>query len=154
MTFLSIVIPVYNEEENLPTLWKRLVPALNSLSCQYEILFTNDGSRDNSINLLKTFFKERPKHVRIIDFQGNFGQHMAIMAAFEKAKGDVVLTLDADLQNPPEEIYKLLEAHHQGHDCVGSYRADRQDTFFRTYASKIINKIRESITDIRMKDQG
>jgi len=92
--------------------------------------------------------------VRVIDFNGNFGQHMAIMAAFERVRGDVVVTLDADLQNPPEEIPKLLAAIEAGHDSVGGFRKNRHDTFFRKYASRIINGIRAKITRIRMRDQG
>jgi undecaprenyl-phosphate 4-deoxy-4-formamido-L-arabinose transferase len=120
----------------------------------FEVLFTNDGSRDRSGPILQEFHRRRPKEVRVIDFNGNFGQHMAIMAAFERVRGDVVVTLDADLQNPPEEIPKLLAAIDAGHDVVGGYRRNRQDTLFRTYASKIINGIRARITNIRMKDQG
>ncbi|MBI1954669.1 MAG: glycosyltransferase [Proteobacteria bacterium] len=154
MTLLSIVIPVYNEEESLPLLIERLEKALNDIPLEYEILFTNDGSKDRSLEILQTFFNRLPDHVRIIDFQGNYGQHMAIMAAFEKAKGDVVVTLDADLQNPPEEIHKLLQKIEEGHDYVGSYRKARQDTFFRTYVSKLVNWGREKMTDIVMKDHG
>jgi len=152
--YLSVVIPVYNEQENLPALFLRLTVSLDKLGKSYEILFTNDGSRDNSLVLLKDYYRQRPKQVRIIDFNGNFGQHMAIMAAFERARGDVVITLDADLQNPPEEIHKLVAAIEAGHDVVGSYRKDRQDTFFRRYASKVINGLRAKITRIRMRDQG
>ena len=152
--YLSVVIPVYNEQENLPALFSRLTAALDKLGKSYEILFTNDGSRDKSLVLLKDYYRQRPKEVRVIDFNGNFGQHMAIMAAFERARGDVVITLDADLQNPPEEIPKLVAAIEAGHDVVGSYRKDRQDTFFRRYASKIINGIRAKVTRIRMRDQG
>jgi undecaprenyl-phosphate 4-deoxy-4-formamido-L-arabinose transferase len=152
--YLSVVIPVYNEQENLPALFLRLTVALDTLGKSYEILFTNDGSRDNSLVLLKDYYRQRPKQVRVIDFNGNFGQHMAIMAAFERARGDVVITLDADLQNPPEEIHKLVTAIEAGHDVVGSYRKDRQDTFFRRYASKVINGLRAKITRIRMRDQG
>jgi undecaprenyl-phosphate 4-deoxy-4-formamido-L-arabinose transferase len=120
----------------------------------FEILFTNDGSRDRSGSMLREFHRRRPQQVRVIDFNGNFGQHMAIMAAFERARGEVIVTLDADLQNPPEEIPKLLKAVEDGHDVVGGYRRNRQDTFFRKYASKVINGIRAKITNIRMKDQG
>lgn len=154
MTLLSIVIPVYNEEENLPLLIERLEKALNDIPLEYEILFTNDGSKDRSLEILQKFFDRLSDHVRIIDFQGNYGQHMAIMAAFEKAKGDVIITLDADLQNPPEEIHKLLQKVEEGHDYVGSYRKARQDTFFRTYVSKLVNWGREKTTDIVMKDHG
>jgi undecaprenyl-phosphate 4-deoxy-4-formamido-L-arabinose transferase len=154
MTLLSVVIPVYNEEENLQTLFQRLSSALDSLKRPYEIIFTNDGSRDRSLILLQEFHTQRPQQVRIIDFQGNYGQHMAIIAAFEQARGDTIITLDADLQNPPEEISKLVDAVEAGHDYVGSYRAQRQDSFWRRGMSRCINWLRESITNIRMRDQG
>jgi undecaprenyl-phosphate 4-deoxy-4-formamido-L-arabinose transferase len=152
--YVSIVIPVYNEQDNLESLFARLTAVMDKLGKPYEILFTNDGSRDHSRDMLKDFFKRRPDSVRVVDFNGNFGQHMAIMASFERVRGDVVVTLDADLQNPPEEIPKLLSAIEEGHDVVGGYRRNRQDTLFRKYASKIINGIRAKITNIRMRDQG
>ena len=151
---LSVVIPVYNEELNLPTLFARLYPALDALGRKYEIIFTNDGSHDRSIELLKAQHAARPDVTRVIDFNANYGQHMAIMAAFERVRGDVIVTLDADLQNPPEEIPKLLALVDLGHDCVGGYRMNRQDSFFRKYASKIINVVRERTTNIEMTDQG
>ncbi len=152
--YLSVVIPVYNEQENLPALFLRLTATLDKLGKPYEILFTNDGSRDNSLTLLKDFYKQRSKQVRVIDFNGNFGQHMAIMAAFERARGEVIVTLDADLQNPPEEIPKLLTAIENGHDVVGGYRKDRHDSWFRRNASRLLNVVRERTTRIRMRDQG
>ena len=152
--YVSIVIPVYNEQDNLHALFTRLTAVMDKLGKPYEILFTNDGSRDRSGAMLEEFHKQRPGEVRFIDFNGNFGQHMAIMAAFERVRGEVVVTLDADLQNPPEEIPKLLAAIEAGHDVVGGYRKNRRDSFFRKYASKIINGIRAKITNIRMKDQG
>jgi undecaprenyl-phosphate 4-deoxy-4-formamido-L-arabinose transferase len=152
--YVSIVIPVYNEEDNLEALFSRLTAVMDRTGKPYEILFTNDGSRDRSRDMLRDFFERRPQQVRVIDFNGNFGQHMAIMAAFERVRGEVIVTLDADLQNPPEEIPKLLDAIEAGHDVVGGYRKNRQDTFFRKYASKIINGIRARITNIRMLDQG
>jgi len=151
---VSIVIPVYNEQENLEALYSRLIAVMDKIGKPFELLFTNDGSRDHSGAMLKEFHRRRPNEVRVIDFNGNFGQHMAIMAAFERIRGDVVVTLDADLQNPPEEIPKLLAAIEAGHDVVGGYRKNRKDTFFRTYASKMINGFRARITNIRMKDQG
>ena len=151
---LSIVIPVYNEEANLDTLFARLTAVLDAQARPYEILFTNDGSRDNSLVLLGDFHKQRPKQVRVIDFNGNFGQHMAIMAAFEHSRGEVIVTLDADLQNPPEEIPKLLTEIEKGHDVVGGYRKDRHDSWFRRNASRLLNRVRESTTRIRMRDQG
>jgi len=91
---------------------------------------------------------------RVIDFNANYGQHMAVMAAFERVRGRIVVSLDADLQNPPEEIPRLLELIDQGHDYVGGYRIDRQDTLLRTAASRFINLVRERTTNIRMTDQG
>jgi undecaprenyl-phosphate 4-deoxy-4-formamido-L-arabinose transferase len=152
--YVSVVIPVYNEQDNLEALFTRLTAVLDKLGRPFEILFTNDGSRDRSGEMLKEFHERRPKEVRVLDFNGNFGQHMAIMAAFERARGEVIVTLDADLQNPPEEIPKLLAAIEAGHDVVGGYRRNRQDTFFRKNASRLINGIRARITNIRMKDQG
>jgi undecaprenyl-phosphate 4-deoxy-4-formamido-L-arabinose transferase len=151
---ISVIIPVYNEAENLPLLFHRLTATLDKEPISYEVIFTNDGSQDTSLNVLKEFYQTRPNIVRIIDFHGNFGQHMAIMAAFEKSQGVTVVTLDADLQNPPEEIPKLLVKINEGFDYVGSYRANRQDNFFRTYVSRLVNWLRESATDIKMRDQG
>lgn len=149
---ISIVIPVYNEEANIQSLSERLLLALHSFEA--EIIFVNDGSRDNSLKLLQEIHGTNSLTIRIIDFAANFGQHMAIMAGFEHAKGDVVVTLDADLQNPPEEIPSLIEKIKEGHDYVGSYRSNRQDSFFRKSVSRIINSIRHAITDIEMRDQG
>ncbi len=151
---LSVVIPVYNEELNLPTLFARLYPVLDGLGRPYEIIFTNDGSADRSLELLRAQHAARPDVTRVIDFNTNYGQHMAIMAAFERIRGEIVISLDADLQNPPEEIPKLLEKIDAGHDYVGGYRLNRQDSFFRTYASKLINFVREKTTSIEMTDQG
>jgi len=152
--YVSVVIPVYNEQENLETLFTRLMSVMDKSGKPFEVLFTNDGSRDRSGAMLRTFHERRPGQVRVIDFNGNFGQHMAIMAAFERARGEVIVTLDADLQNPPEEIPKLLTAVEAGYDVVGGYRRNRQDSLFRKYASRMINGIRASITNIRMRDQG
>ena len=151
---LSVVIPVYNEQSNLPTLFQRLYPVLDGLGRSYEVVFTNDGSVDRSIALLKEQHGKRPDVTRIIDFTSNYGQHMAIMAAFERVRGEVVVTLDADLQNPPEEIPKLLALMDAGHDYVGGYRLNRQDSLFRTSASKIVNWVRTVTTNIEMTDQG
>jgi undecaprenyl-phosphate 4-deoxy-4-formamido-L-arabinose transferase len=151
---VSVVIPVYNEEQTLPLLFARLYPALDKLGVRYEILFINDGSRDRSVALLRQQYEQRPDVTRVILFNGNFGQHMAIMAGFEHVRGRRIVTLDADLQNPPEEIGNLLAAMDQGHDYVGSIRRQRQDSAFRRYASRAMNWMRERITRIRMTDQG
>ena len=152
--FLSVVIPVYNEELNLPTLFTRLYPVLDGLGRTYEVIFTNDGSADGSSRLLAAQHAARPKETRVIEFNANYGQHMAIMAAFERVRGEVIVTLDADLQNPPEEIPNLLAAVAAGSDCVGGMRVARKDTAFRRYASKFVNLVRHRMTSIEMTDQG
>ena len=151
---VSVIVPVYNEEEGLASLFARLYPALDALGLAYEIVFINDGSRDRSAALLREQFQRRPDVTRVILFNGNFGQHMAIMAGFAHARGRCVVTLDADLQNPPEEIGNLLRAMDEGHDYVGTIRRQRQDSAFRRWASKAMNKVRERITKVRMTDQG
>ena len=151
---VSVVIPVYNEEESLPLLFARLYPALDKLGINYEIVFVNDGSADRSAALLREQFERRPDVTRVILFSGNFGQHMAIMAGFEHCRGSRIVTLDSDLQNPPEEIGNLLAAMDRGHDYVGSARRLRRDTAFRRHSSQAMNWVRERITKIRMTDQG
>jgi undecaprenyl-phosphate 4-deoxy-4-formamido-L-arabinose transferase len=151
---VSVVIPVYNEEQVLPQLFARLYAALDALGRSYEIVFINDGSRDRSAALLRQQFHARPDVTRVILFNGNFGQHMAIMAGFEATRGEKIVTLDSDLQNPPEEIGKLLASMDEGHDYVGSIRLNRQDTGFRRYASRLMNFLRERTTRIAMTDQG
>ncbi|MEO7413934.1 MAG: glycosyltransferase [Opitutaceae bacterium] len=151
---LSVVIPVYNEELNLPTLFARLYPVLDALGQRYEIIFTNDGSHDRSLELLKAQHAARPDVTRVIDFNTNYGQHMAIIAAFERVRGEVIITLDADLQNPPEEIPKLMAEIASGCDYVGGFRLNRQDSLFRTQTSRVINFVREKTTNIKMTDQG
>ncbi len=105
---LSVVIPVYNEEQGLSALFARLYPALDTLGRRYEVVFVNDGSRDRSAALLREQFERRPDTTRVVLLNGNFGQHMAIMAGFDLCRGQRIVTLDADLQNPPEEIGKLV----------------------------------------------
>jgi undecaprenyl-phosphate 4-deoxy-4-formamido-L-arabinose transferase len=151
---VSIVIPVYNEQDGLPSLFARLYPALDALGRSYEVVFVNDGSRDRSAAMLREQYQARPDVTRVILFNGNFGQHRAIMAAFEHCRGDKIVTLDADLQNPPEEIAKLLAEMDKGHDYVGSIRKQRSDSLWRHVASRAMNRLRERITRIKMTDQG
>ncbi|CAG2135619.1 glycosyltransferase [Cupriavidus plantarum] len=151
---VSVVIPVYNEEDGLQALFDRLYPALDGLGTSYEIIFINDGSADRSPAMLAAQYHKRPDVTRVILFNGNFGQHMAILAGFEHTRGRIVITLDADLQNPPEEIPRLVEKMREGHDYVGTIRRQRNDTAFRRYASRAMNRLREKITKIRMTDQG
>src|SRR5271168_1204935 len=151
---LSVVIPVYNEEAVLPTLFARVYPALDALKIPFEIVFVNDGSKDRSVALLRQQFSLRPKETRVVIFHANFGQHSAVMAGLAYARGEYVVTLDADLQNPPEEIGKLVDMLDQGYDYVGTIRQQRQDSLWRRTFSKVINKIREWITPVRITDQG
>jgi undecaprenyl-phosphate 4-deoxy-4-formamido-L-arabinose transferase len=151
---LSIVIPVYNEEAGLANLFARLYPAMDKLGLPYEVIFINDGSRDNSVAILAEQYRKRPDVTRVVLFNGNYGQHMAILAGFEQTRGEIVITLDADLQNPPEEIHKLVAKMREGYDYVGSIRRKRQDSAWRTVASKMMNRLRERITNIHITDQG
>jgi len=151
---VSVVIPVYNEEAGLANLFARLYPAMDKLGIPYEILFVNDGSRDRSVSILAEQYRTRPDVTRVVIFNGNYGQHMAILAGFEQTRGEIVITLDADLQNPPEEIHKLIAKMREGYDYVGSIRRKRQDSAWRTYASKAMNRLRERITNIKITDQG
>lgn len=151
---LSVIIPVYNEEDGLQTLFDRLYPALDQLGVNYEVVFINDGSRDKSAAILREQFQRRSDVTRVILFNGNYGQHMAIMAGFEKSRGQCVVTLDADLQNPPEDIGLLLAKMNEGYDYVGSIRRQRNDSLWRHVASRAMNNLREKITRIKMTDQG
>ena len=151
---LSVIIPVYNEELALPPLFARLYPALDKLGITYEVIFINDGSSDRSAAVLRTQFEARPDVTRVVLLAGNFGQHMAIMAGFEKSHGAKIVTLDADLQNPPEEIGALIAKMDEGYDYVGSIRRNRRDSIFRTLPSRALNRIRERTTRIKMTDQG
>lgn len=151
---VSVVIPVYNEQESLPLLFERLMPVMENLGRPYELVFINDGSHDRSLALLLDCRDRFPGRVVVIDFSGNFGQHMAIMAGFAEAKGEMVLTMDADLQNPPEEIPRIVAAIEKGHDVVGTVRSGRQDPFFRKFLSRIVNRVSNRITGLKLNDYG
>ena len=151
---VSIVIPVYNEQEGLASLYARLYPALDALQRSYEIIFVDDGSADRSVAMLRVQFERRPDVTRVVVLAGNFGQHNAILAGFAQVRGQHVITLDADLQNPPEEIASLLVQMDQGRDYVGTVRQMRQDSFLRRWPSRLLNLIRERTTSISITDQG
>ncbi|MBF8448523.1 undecaprenyl-phosphate 4-deoxy-4-formamido-L-arabinose transferase [Aeromonas dhakensis] len=151
---VSVVIPVYNEEASLPVLLSRVTAACDQLSQDYEVILIDDGSHDGSTELIsEAAAREGSKLVGVL-LNRNYGQHAAIMAGFETAKGDLVITLDADLQNPPEEIPRLVEAAMQGYDVVGTMRRNRQDSWFRKTASKLINKSVQKATGVHMSDYG
>jgi undecaprenyl-phosphate 4-deoxy-4-formamido-L-arabinose transferase len=151
--YVTIVVPAYNEEGNLIPLMDRLLPVMRGLGKPFEIIFTDDGSRDRTLSILKGMLASIPE-LRLIEFNGNFGQHMAILAAFERSAGEIVITLDADLQNPPEEIPRLVAEIEKGFDVVGTIRIKRQDTVFRKLASRIVNITTNKMTGMRMSDYG
>jgi len=151
--YLSVVIPVYNEEANLPELLDRLTGTLVPLGRPYEIVLVNDGSRDRSLPLLRAAAALDP-HLVVVDFNRNYGQHAAVFAGFEVSRGEVVVTLDADLQNPPEEIPRLVAKMEEGFDVVGTIRVQRQDTLLRRVASKIVNRMTAVATGVQLTDYG
>lgn len=151
---ISIVIPVFNEGAALPLLLARLFPALDALRKPYEVVFVDDGSTDNSVAILREAVELHRDRARAVILAHNAGQHLAILAGFEHVRGSLVVTLDADLQNPPEEIGAVIAALEAGFDYVGTVRAVRQDSWWRGAASRFINRVRERTTQIRMTDQG
>lgn len=149
----SVVIPVYNESSNIAMLYERLTKTLEGVGGAYEIIFVDDGSRDNSYELLKD--RALTDHaIRVISFARNFGQHKAVVAGMMDARGGYVVTLDADLQNPPEEIPKLLAKISEGFDMVSGYRKARKDTVTRKLCSSITNVIIVALCGLRMRDYG
>ncbi|CDG87641.1 putative sugar transferase with nucleotide-diphospho-sugar transferase domain [Xenorhabdus bovienii] len=151
---VSVIIPVYNEEESLPQLLERTIAACQQLEQKYELILVDDGSRDSSADILTQAAETPENHVIAILLNRNYGQHSAIMAGFHQADGDLVITLDADLQNPPEEIPRLVKTAEEGYDVVGTRRANRQDSWFRKTASKIINAMITKATGRSMGDYG
>ena len=150
---ISVLVPVFNEEGSLRLLNERLVRSLESLGRSHEIVYVDDGSTDGSQRLLRGFAAANPA-VRIIEFNRNFGQHAAIFAGFEEARGEIVVTLDADLQNPPEEIPALIAKIDEGYDVVGGWRENRQDTAFRRFASFLVNRITARLVGADFHDYG
>ena len=157
--YLSVVIPIFNEEENIPVLWERLSKVLNEAFSDpdrgWEVIFTDDGSRDRSLELLQGIAEVEPR-VSVVEFNRNYGQHSAIFGAFSIVAGEVIVTLDADLQNPPEEIPKLVAKIDEGFDVVGGWRQGRMDndSLFRTLPSKIVNAVTRKTTGVQLKDYG
>jgi undecaprenyl-phosphate 4-deoxy-4-formamido-L-arabinose transferase len=150
---ISVVIPVYNEEANLAALMGRLVPIMKGMWKRFEIILIDDGSKDNSLNLLREFASK--PFVKVVELTRNYGQHAAIMAGFSVSSGDIVITMDADLQNPPEEIPNLVGVMEDGHyDVVGTIRKGRKDSILRIWPSKVINMVARKITGVHMRDWG
>lgn len=151
---LSVVIPVYNEQESLPELMRRTEAACAQLAIDYEILLVDDGSSDASAEMLTAAAEAPDSHIVAVLLNRNYGQHSAIMAGFSHVSGDLIITLDADLQNPPEEIPRLVETARQGYDVVGTVRQNRQDSWFRKRASRLINHLIQRTTGKAMGDYG
>jgi len=150
---ISVVIPVYNEEANLVSLMDRLEAAMQSMRRPYEIVYVDDGSRDDSLAILKGFLGR--DGVRVVELTRNYGQHPAIFSGFSVVRGDIVVTIDADLQNPPEEIPRLVRAMEEGdYEVVGSVRKLRKDSLFRTIPSRLVNAMTRRTTGVRMTDWG
>ncbi|MBP1710199.1 MAG: phosphate 4-deoxy-4-formamido-L-arabinose transferase [Deltaproteobacteria bacterium] len=150
---VSVVIPVYNEEANLAALMGRLLPVMKVMGKSFEVILVDDGSKDNSLNLLKEFAAS--PNIKVVELTRNYGQHAAIMAGFSIVRGDMIITMDADLQNPPEEIPNLVRVMEEGgYDVVGTIRKGRKDSFLRIMPSKIINMVARKITGVSMRDWG
>ncbi len=150
---MSVLIPVLNEQESLPELHERLYRVLEGLKKPFEIIYINDGSTDRTEQILEGFHKESPA-VKVIEFNRNYGQHMALFSGFEHSKGDIVITIDADLQNPPEEIPRLVEQIELGYEVVGTYRKERKYSIFRKIPSYIVNRITAKLVGVKLKDYG
>jgi len=151
---LSILIPVFNEEENILPLYERLTKALQKTGRAYEILFVDDGSSDGSLEVLIDISKKTP-NVRVISFSRNFGQTAALSAGIDSSKGDIIIPMDGDLQNDPEDILLLLQKIEEGYDVVSGWRKDRKDPFFtRRFPSTIANKMISLIGGVRLHDYG
>jgi len=150
---ISVLVPVLNEEESLPELNERLERTLKGMDKTYEIIYINDGSTDRTQSILEGFRKQNER-IKVVEFNRNYGQHMALFAGFERALGKTMVTIDADLQNPPEEVPRLVEKVEEGYDVVATYRRGRQDSFLRRIPSWIVNKITAHLVGARLRDYG
>jgi glycosyltransferase involved in cell wall biosynthesis len=152
---LSLIVPVYNEEESLPLLFEAIRQALEPLPHTWEVIFVDDGSRDGSLAALKTLAKKDAAHVRVVVLRRNFGQTAAIAAGIDHALGEIIILLDADLQNDPADIPMMLAKFDEGYDVVSGYRKDRKDTFTtRILPSRIANWLISVVTGVRLHDYG
>ncbi len=152
---LSLIVPVYNEEENLPLLMDAICNALEPLKKDWEVIFVDDGSRDHSLQVLETLFERDPRHVRVVVFRRNFGQTAAIEAGIDHAQGETIVLLDADLQNDPADIPMLLAKLDEGYDLVSGWRKDRQDNkLTRTIPSNMANALISWVTGVHLHDYG
>jgi undecaprenyl-phosphate 4-deoxy-4-formamido-L-arabinose transferase len=150
---LSVVVPILNEAPTLAELADRLMGTLHRMGKSYEVIFVDDGSTDDSAKLLKGLYELHPT-IRVIRLNHNYGQHMAIVAGLERARGEIIVTLDGDLQNPPEEIPRLLEKTQEGYDVVCGRRTSRQDPLRRKILSYVVSKLASRLVGVTMHDYG
>jgi glycosyltransferase involved in cell wall biosynthesis len=151
---LSIVIPVFNEEENIELLYEKLVSSLSSIGHSWEVIFIDDGSTDRSFDALRKV-SAKDTRIRVVKFVRNFGQTAALAAGIDHAEGRIIIPMDADLQNDPKDIVRLLEKMQEGYDVVSGWRKNRQDAFvLRVFPSWVANKIISSISGVRLHDYG
>jgi glycosyltransferase involved in cell wall biosynthesis len=148
---LSIIIPLYNEQDNLSELYQKLIKVLDSLNLSYEIIFVDDGSTDNSFNILKELYQRDPK-VKVISFRKNFGKSAALAAGFDNTRGKIIITMDADLQDEPSEIPKLVEKIKEGYDLVSGWKYPRRDPLSKIIPSKIFNIFVSLFSGIKLHD--
>jgi len=152
---LSLIIPVYNEEENLPLLFKAIQQALKPIKRSWEVIFVDDGSKDKSLDVLESLARKDPKHVRVVVFRRNFGQTAAITAGIDHSQGEIIVLLDADMQNDPADIPLLLAKLDEGYDLVSGWRKDRKDNFLtRTIPSNLANGLISWVTGVHLHDYG
>lgn len=155
MTDLSLIIPVYNEAQNLPLLYDSIKQVMEPIKQKWEVVFVDDGSTDGSLDVLEAFVKKDPWHVRAVVFRRNFGQTAAIAAGIDHAHGETIVLLDADLQNDPADIPRLLARLDEGYDLVSGWRKDRKDSqLTRTLPSNIANWLISRVTGVHLHDYG
>jgi glycosyltransferase involved in cell wall biosynthesis len=152
---LSLVIPVYNERENLPLLFDALYATMNSMQKSWEVIFVDDGSRDKSLSVLKEYAEKDPQHIRVISFRRNFGQTAAIAAGLDYSQGEIIILLDADMQNDPADIPMMLAKLDEGYDLVSGWRKDRKDNAVtRNFPSMLANSLISRVTGVHLHDYG
>ena len=152
---LSIVIPVYNEAKNLPLLNEAIHQAMKTYSKDWEVVFVDDGSKDDSLKALEEIAGADPARVRVVELRRNFGQTAALAAGIDHAQGSIIVMLDADMQNDPADIPMMLEKIDEGYDVVSGWRRERKDTFInRTLPSKIANGLISWVTGVHLHDYG
>lgn len=151
---ISVTVPVFNESKSLPALTERLLPILRSIGEEWELIFVNDGSADSSAEILDAIAASEPR-IKVVHFRRNFGQTAAMMAGFDFASGDIIVPLDADLQNDPKDIPRLLAKLDEGFDVVSGWRSDRKDSALRrNLLSRIANRLISRVTGVSLHDYG